>query len=110
MGELFPSRTKDRRLRQARWLPVSLSGSSGMDAERVLIGWRERPNHPSDGRGLPRHAALPTGEFLRRFLQHFLPSGFSRPDFASRCAPGRSTAEAISNRLLAPALTSSFPR
>jgi hypothetical protein len=49
-----------------------------MDDERVVIAWRERPKHPGDGRGLARQTPLPADEFLRRFLQHVLPSGFQR--------------------------------
>lgn len=49
-----------------------------MDGERVVIGWRERPKHPGDGRGLARQTPLAPDEFLRRFLQHVLPGGFQR--------------------------------
>jgi hypothetical protein len=49
-----------------------------MDADHVVIGWRERPRHPGDRRGLARQTPLPADEFLRRFLQHVLPSGFQR--------------------------------
>jgi putative transposase/transposase-like zinc-binding protein len=49
-----------------------------LDAAQVVIGWRERPKHPSDGRGLARQTPLSPDEFLRRFLQHVLPGGFQR--------------------------------
>ena len=48
------------------------------DAERVTIAWRERPKHPGQTRGLARKSPLAPDEFLRRFLQHVLPSGFQR--------------------------------
>jgi hypothetical protein len=49
-----------------------------MDHTQVVIGWRERPKHPGDGRGLARQTPLSPDEFLRRFLQHVLPGGFQR--------------------------------
>ena len=48
------------------------------DAESVTIAWRERPKHPGDRRGLARQTRFTSSEFLRRFLQHILPSGFQR--------------------------------
>ena len=48
------------------------------DAESVTIAWRERPKHPGERRGLARQTPLTAEEFLRRFLQHILPSGFQR--------------------------------
>jgi hypothetical protein len=48
------------------------------DAHGVTIGWRERPQHPGDHRGVARQTPLEPDEFLRRFLQHVLPSGFQR--------------------------------
>ena len=48
------------------------------DAESVTIAWRERPKHPGERRGIARQTPLTAHEFLRRFLQHLLPSGFQR--------------------------------
>jgi hypothetical protein len=48
------------------------------DAESVTIAWRERPKHPGERRGIARQTPLTAEEFLRRFLQHILPSGFQR--------------------------------
>ena len=48
------------------------------DAQGVMISWRERPTRPGDHRGLARQTSLEPDEFLRRFLQHVLPSGFQR--------------------------------
>ena len=48
------------------------------DAKSATIAWRERPKHPGDRRGLARQTRLTSTEFLRRFLQHILPSGFQR--------------------------------
>ena len=48
------------------------------DSDRVTIAWRERARRPGETRGLPRKTPLEPDEFLRRFLQHVLPSRFQR--------------------------------
>lgn len=48
------------------------------DPDRVTIAWRERARRPGETRGLARKTPLEPDEFLRRFLQHVLPSRFQR--------------------------------